>query len=968
MAHQILFMIDNAQYPIYLIARTYSNASNDVIDFLLYYQTNNQAVVLRFAGTTFVPNPCTITIGHSTSGFDGILYEFRIFTGAGAIPGMTYITQTNCPQAAGIARGTHDPCFEFCSDPYCIECTSSTTCTACNQGRYLLDDGVNPPTCPESCPFFHVQDNTLGACAKCNSNQVFFNGSCLNSCPNLYIRTSIGGCAKCGNNEFYYNRSCVSPCPLATFANMSIYECQSCYLGCESCVNKTKTGCLTCIEGYFYYNNTCNSGCPPDMYADTDKRICTACQPPCMTCSQPNNLSCTSCPSGYILLNGTCVTSCPITHYQGFLGEYPLYQIPACLPKLILSFNLSLAIDSRVIYIDFSYGILNIILSISQRMSIQIGNSVISPDFYVLSPETESKIKFHYLGDQYYPPLSLLNATIDLDTDFNNDPYQKFRTVNKSATIQIKEIYPFTTTELQAISTTSNFTGVGGGAVATGQAVSSIAGGALSLSLVRMQVVGESVQLMRFFDIRWPPNVNQFFTESHIDPTSIILPINFLSQWNSNFEDTNTSMPRTYEEYEVTPFFTENFSNEISNLMLLLPIVVFGSLTINILKKGLQSLTRNMKTPKTNARKTLREYYIVIMQSFSRLMNRIDDSILWNFNLIFFLSIFQPGIYWSLLNIRYSNSLLEPPTFHTNGALVIGIVDLVFNLLLATYVCKVIFSNIHYVLQTKESLRPLHLKKYSNLFDDFDNNKRLQLLYVPLSLLRSFLFSTITALMNDYPFGQILSVWIITFVFILYMIIMRPLKDRWARRITIGVEIFAFGCMTFGLIFAIVAHFVEIDPTTLNEIGFAFITLSICSTFSGMILSLIQVMSLIKLIYVYVKARVKRRNEVRPLSLVEIQSAEALGKEGMVRMRPRGDTARDASKPAIDDVNLIKKIGNLSPEIIEQTPEGKQILETLRAWWRGSGLDMENETEDVTSLMRPQFKNRTILFFDGHKE
>ena len=956
------------------MARTYDDSSNDVIDFVLYRKNTNEAEPLRFTGTTFIPIPCTINIGDTLLGFDGTLSEFRIFTGTGAIPGMDWISQENCPQAAGIARGTHDPCFHSCYDANCIECTTSTICTTCNQTLYLLNDGVNLPTCPASCPFYYLENDSTGACDKCSSGQVFFNESCLNSCPYGYVETSIKGCAKCDNSLLYYNKTCVSTCPLTTFANLSVYECHLCYFGCESCVNTTKYGCLNCSEGYFYYNNTCNSGCPPDMYADNSTRECRDCQPPCLTCSQPDNLSCTSCPKGYLLLNGTCVTSCPVTHYQGFLGEYPLYQIPACLPKLTLSFNLTLSIEARVIYIDFSYGIVNIIFAIAQRMTIQIANVIVASELYVLSPVTESKIKFQYLGDQHYPPLSVLNVTIDLDADFNTDPYQKFKTVNKSATIQLKEIYPFTTTEIQVITVSSNVTSVGGGAVATGQAVSSLAGGALSLSLVRMQVVGESVQLMRFFDIRWPPNVNEFFATSHIDPSNIVLPIDFMAQWNENLEDRNTSIARVFTAYEVTPFFTENYNNEMSNLTLLLPIVVIGSLMINVLKKQLQNITRKMKTPKTNARKSCKHHYIIFMQTFSRLMNRLNDSVLWNFALIFLLAIFQPGWLWSLVNIQYSKSLVEPATYFTNGSLAIGTLFLTFYTLFAIFVSHVIFSNLRYLHQTKETLRPLHLKKYKTLFDDFDNEKKPQIMYVPFSLIRSIVYATVTALMSSSPFAQILIVWSINLIFIIYMIVYQPLKDKWTRRLTLCIELFAFGCMTFGLVFEIVDNYVEIDPQTLVEVGFAFISLSMASTFAGAVLSLIQVLEIVISIIQYLKKRHRMRNEVRPISLEEykigleiyshkLKSKPQINSDGESALEKK--LAKSPKNLEIDDDSLIKKIGGLSSKNLAKTPEGTQVLESIRTWWKNTGSEefSDEEVTDVRGRLRegPK-KERTILF------
>jgi len=669
-----------------------------------------------------------------------------------------------------------------------------------------------------------------------------------------------------------------------------------------------------------------------------------------------------------------------MTYYQGFLGDGLVYQVPACLPKLILSFNLSLAINARVIYINFNYGIINIILALSERMNVQLANTSVTSDLYILTPVTESIVQFQYLGDQYYPPLTLLNVTIDLNEDFNTDLYQQFRTINKSATLQIKEIYPFTTTESQAITASSNLTVVSGGALVAGQAASSLAGGALSLSLVRMQIVGESVQMMRFFDIKWPANVNQFFSTSHIDPSSIVLPIDFTTSWNNNLNNRNTTIPWIFAGYEISPFFTENYNNEISNLMLLLPTVVLGSLVINLLRKGLQNVTEKMKVPKTNARKTIHDRYVICMRSFSRMMNRIDDTILWNFNLMFFLSIFQSGWLWALLNIWYSDSLLEPSDNFTKGSLVIAVLFLIFYVFLVASVFKVVLTNHHLVFQTKESLRPLYLKKYKNLFEDFDNNKKAQLLYVPFSLIRSVFFSTVAVLMTSYPFGQIMIVWSIDLVFIMYMIVYQPLKDRWIRRVTLAIELLTFGCMTLGLIYTIVDHFVDMDPITLDEIGFVFIGFSICSTFAGVIITLIQIVSLIVIIIQYLKKRKRMKNEVYPVSLQDYQRDAELTekKEEVGSRRSRNETiiekrrsAIDVDKVEIDNASLIKKIGSLSPEAFEKfekTSEGIIACENIKSWWENSGL----ETTEEPAVLRPtkfretKFKDRISLFNEEH--
>ena len=475
----------------------------------------------------------------------------------------------------------------------------------------------------------------------------------------------------------------MSSCPLKTYRAYAI--CESCDVGCETCADSTSSGCLSCSEGFFYYNNTCNAGCPPDRYANPISRVCEQCQPPCATCSQPNDQSCTSCRPGNFLLNGTCVTSCPDDYYQTFYsGEAGVYRHPICSPKLLLKFDLSLTTQARIVNINFNYGIVNMIQTIAQKIQIEIANTRIDDALFVLTPLTESKIQFGYLGDQYFPPNSLLKVTIDLKTDdFNSNSYQQFRIVEKTATIQLKEIYTFSTAEQEFISSTSSATNAGGTTVATIQAVSSAAQGALSMSLIRLQIVGETVQLLRLVAIRWPPNVAEYFATSHIDPTQIILPIDFTRELNGQLDDRNYSMPRVFDEYEISPFFTQNYNNELSNLLLLVPILGGGATVSTLLKKVLNKTTSKMNIPKKyDRKKKYRYYFIKAIQQLNKLLNRVDDSTIWNLLFIFILSIYQPGNLWSLLNMRYASALLEPPTTSTRASLAVGIIFFLFFLII----------------------------------------------------------------------------------------------------------------------------------------------------------------------------------------------------------------------------------------------------------------------------------------------
>ena len=877
--------------------------------------------------------------------------------------------------------------FSVTASYICIQCstgcasctgTGSYECTSCLQGSYYLQPSPNSNTCATTCPFGYGENNTLAACIDCAANQqVWFNKICLDACPDGYVQTDSGSCGKCSDsNLLYFNHTCVSSCPLKTFrvynTYVNQYECKSCHVGCNTCVDGTSSGCLTCSEGFFYSNNACNTGCPSDKYANPNTRICEQCQPPCVTCSQPNDRSCTSCPPGYFLLDGTCVISCPANYYQTFFtAEDGIYQIPICVSKLVLTFNLSLTTDARVINMNFNYGIVNMIQAISQKIQVEIANTQLDDVLFVLSPLTESQIKLEYIGNQYYPPFSLVKVTIDLDTtDFNSNSFQQFRIIEKTATTWLKEIYPFSKAEKQFISGTSDATGAGGSTIATIQVASSVAQGAISLSLLRLQLVGEIVQLLRFVGIRWPPNVAEYFATSNIDPSSMLLPVDFVGELNDQLEDRNYSMPRVFEEYETSPFFTLNYNSEMSNLLIWVPTLLGCALLFYFMKKGLKKLV-NIDFSKITGRKGKKKYlnlFFTLVQKSNQLLNRTDDSILWNFLIMFILSIYQSGCLWSLLNMRYASALLEPQTSSTRASLALGIIFFLFFLALFAWVSIILIKNMKYLIQTgefTEDSQEERCKRYNVLFEDCNRKKRIQIFFVPISLLRGFLFVAVLALMTFSPITQITLSWIIHTAFIVYFIIYQPLKVRWMRIMTLLIEALAYGCVTLAFILGIIDQCIDLDATTANEIGFIFLLLTIGSTIAGGVLSLIQIVLLIRDIYQYIKNLIARKRQVHPTPLSEIHSVASFPspnvetREKLIEGRIIESSERSfmsiSSPPSMskikdvsEDDKIFAYLGKLSPADFEKggTKE-KQILEALREWWTSKRPAATSDANEV---------------------
>mgnify|MGYP000916808117 CR=1 FL=1 len=829
-------------------------------------------------------------------------------------------------------------------------------------------------TCATSCPFGYEANDALAACVQCSSTQVWYNHSCLNSCPGGLAKTDLGGCGKCSDsNLVYFNHTCVSTCPLKTFRGYNTYtnqyECMPCDFGCDTCENETSTGCLTCSEGFFYHANFCNIGCPSEMYANPILRTCEQCQPPCVTCSKPNSNSCTSCPQGNFLLNGTCVASCPVDYYQTFSGEAGVSQVPICLPKLFLKFDLSLTTQARIVNINFNHGIVNMIQTIAQKIRIEIADTQINEALFVLSPLTESKIQFGYLGDQTYPPYSLLKVTINLDADdFNKNSYQQFLLFENTATIRLKEIYSFSVAEKQFITSTSAATNFGGSIIATVQTVNSVARGALSMSLIRLQIVGEIVQLLRLIAIRWPPNVAEYFATSHIDPTSIMLPLDFTGALNGQLDDRNYSMPRVFDEYEIPPFFSQNYNNELSNLLLWAFILIGGSILLNLVKKVLIKVASKMDIPKNyDPKKKYSYYFIRLIHKLSQLTNKIEDSTLWNFLLIFTLSIYQPGILWSLINMKYNSALLEPSTASTRASLALGITFFIFFLTLLGLVSGVLLKNMKYLIHdggtSGHPQQEKLLKKYEVLIEDFHRKKRLQILFLPISLLKSFVFVTVIGLMSFSPMAQAAVIWGLSTAFVLYLVIYQPLKVRWMRIMTLLIELLSYGCVTLTLIFGIIERYVDLDATTSDEMGLVFLILTIASTLAGGLLSLIQLLLLIKDICQYLKNRRANQKRVQPITLPYVQSAaicltptiETRGKLIENRVVGTSETfLRSLSDSATkieglsEDEKMFAALRKLSPTFFEKgAQEEKEVLTVLRKWWNSNHSAVNTHSDDL---------------------
>ena len=400
----------------------------------------------------------------------------------------------------------------------------------------------------------------------------------------------------------------------------------------------------------------------------------------------------------------------------------------------------------------------------------------------------------------------------------------------------------------------------------------------------------------------------------------------------------------------------------MSNLLLWASILGGGSILISLLKKVLNKVTSKMSIPKKYEQKKYRSYLIKILHKLNQLISQIEDSTLWNFLLMFILSIYQPGFLWSLLNMKYASALLEPSTTSTQASLALGIMFFLFFLTLLGLVSSVLLKNMKFLIQSggisPNPQQQERLKKYDVLIEDFHRKKRLQILFLPISLLKSFVFVAVLALMAFSPMAQIVVIWGLSTAFVLYLVISQPLKVRWMRIMTLLIELLTYGCVTLAFVFGLIERFADVDPRTSNEMGFVFLILTIASTLAGGLLSLIQILFVIKGIYQYLKDRRANQNRVHPITLTEPQiisicSTPIRGKL-IEESTDRSSAALWNNSPPSAQIEDLSKyndmfagLKNLSLGSFEKGTRKKQLLEDLKEWWDSYSSTVNIDADDL---------------------
>ncbi|CDW89486.1 UNKNOWN [Stylonychia lemnae] len=242
------------------------------------------------------------------------------------------ICQAKCNN--GFYQDTHNvcqPCHKACAS-----CNSKfiTDCGSCNSGWYLewlgntcqtsCLDGYYADGLTNQCLMCHYSCETCSGngpsncltcatgflqngaqCVKaCDDNQFTINGTCMNCDSKCATCFGIqdNQCYSCNENSvtllgyYYLDDTCYTQCPEGYYPDENKKQCIKCNSKCASCISETY--CTSCIYGPYQLNN---GECTYFTCLDTQYRSirptlsCFECDSSCKTCQGHSKLDCLSC-------------------------------------------------------------------------------------------------------------------------------------------------------------------------------------------------------------------------------------------------------------------------------------------------------------------------------------------------------------------------------------------------------------------------------------------------------------------------------------------------------------------------------------------------------------------------------------------------------------------------------------------------------------------------------------------------
>jgi len=206
---------------------------------------------------------------------------------------------TTCYSGSYLVDGI---CYVGCDEPLTTSVLGGVTyCETPCSGQYVWWDKSCSSVCSYTTSYgsYAIQGVVANTFLQCKypcstSEYLYWNSSCLNSCPELLITTVYKDrnfCEfPCGETQYlYWNGSCLSTCPspLSPEVQGAVDQRKFCWYGCSE-------------TQYLYWNGSCIDKCDPPLSSEVQGT------------HEPRNFCWYPClETQYLYWNGSCLSTCP---------------------------------------------------------------------------------------------------------------------------------------------------------------------------------------------------------------------------------------------------------------------------------------------------------------------------------------------------------------------------------------------------------------------------------------------------------------------------------------------------------------------------------------------------------------------------------------------------------------------------------------------------------------------------------
>ena len=684
-----------------------------------------------------------------------------------------------------------------CSSP-CNTCSDSSHCTTCISNYYLQPNGYQ---CSSTCPTGHYPNTTTLACSGCTNPCTSCTGpaytQCTAGCPSgcaTCTYSSTITCTSCFSGYYLSGVSCVNPCPSGTYGESSNNTCVNCSSGCMNC---TASGCSACQNSMYLYNNTCYLSCPPYTFTSYDQAgdgTCLGCDSSCLTCSGPGPQNCTLCQTGEFLYNSQCYAQCPTGTYETKAQVSGGIQAPVCASKILLLMTLQLTTDARQVLILFSSSVgtsyLDYFISVLQAT---LQSVVLDTSQFDVSIVDAATLNLTLLTQDYYPNGAPLRVDLLLDSSFDTDPTNEYSFPVKNATIGLAAYYPYTQAQSDSVTTSSQASSAASTATSAAQAAM-VATGGLASTLMAFRLITDLIQILQFLDINWPANVMDLFQLSYIDPSNLCIPTCFFPSPPSN-QLPNMTLSSVLASQQISPLYMSNNCQILSTSI----IGIVITLLFNLILK--------FERPK------------IIPQKLANVGAVIDKMLAWNVIMQVFISNYPLFFGYSLLQFYYTNF----DTLYTTAGSLCAIGSCAY---CTFFIMKTLRLAWKYSKECKhENFEADKYHRVACLFEGMRKEKRIQIFFIPLSLLRIWLVVVIVMTLSEYPWYCITIILLIQTSFLLYLMRYCPLESKFEYLCNVAAEALLLGAFACAMAVNINTA-IDGDEDSMNEIGFIFVSIN----------------------------------------------------------------------------------------------------------------------------------------------